>query len=130
MVDSEMQGWRLKKYGSVDDLELTALPVPVPEVGRVLIKVHAAALNFADGIMIEGKYQVRPATPFVMGAEVAGVVAVTVLQPRFGPGVMPNIVWSTSIGCFISRKAWTSRQRRLFRFPIQRRMSDYPTPYQ
>lgn len=74
MADGEMLGWRLSKYGSINDLELTALPIPAPEQGRVLIKVHAAALNFADGIMIEGKYQVRPTTPFIMGAEVAGVV--------------------------------------------------------
>lgn len=48
----------------------------VPAVGRdeVRIAVHAAGVNFPDGLIVQGKYQTRPALPFVPGSEVAGVV--------------------------------------------------------
>jgi NADPH2:quinone reductase len=36
--------------------------------------VRAAGCNFFDILMVQGKYQVKPAFPFVPGAEIAGVV--------------------------------------------------------
>lgn len=63
------------------DLKLTELPDPTPGAGQVLIDVHAAGCNFADILMVQGKYQVRPPLPFAPGAEVAGVVR------AIGPGV-------------------------------------------
>ncbi len=50
---------------------------PAVGAGQVLISVSAAALNFPDLLMLEGKYQHRPDPPFVPGIEGAGdVVAV------------------------------------------------------
>ena len=48
-------------------------PPPLTE-GGVRIRVRAAALNFADTLMIRGTYQVKPALPFVPGIEAAGEV--------------------------------------------------------
>lgn len=50
---------------------------PQAEVGPsdVLIDVKAAALNYPDVLIIQGKYQVQPELPFVPGGECAGVVA-------------------------------------------------------
>jgi NADPH2:quinone reductase len=48
--------------------------MPRPAVGEVLVRVEAAGVNFADLLMVEGRYQVRPPPPFVAGQEVAGVV--------------------------------------------------------
>jgi NADPH2:quinone reductase len=53
-------------------LEDVAVPEPAP--GEVRIRNHAAALNFYDILMIQGKYQVKPPLPFTPGSEVAGVV--------------------------------------------------------
>jgi NADPH2:quinone reductase len=53
----------------VDDL-----PDPAPAAGEVVIRVHAAALNFLDTLITRGKYQYKPALPFSPAAEVAGVV--------------------------------------------------------
>ncbi len=47
---------------------------PEPGAGQVRIRVHAAALNFADTLMIEGTYQETPPCPFVPGMEVCGIV--------------------------------------------------------
>jgi NADPH2:quinone reductase len=38
----------------------------------VRIRVAAAGLNFADTLIVEGRYQDRPALPFVPGMEIAG----------------------------------------------------------
>ena len=60
----------------MDPAALTVREVDPPRVGlrQVLIDVAAAGCNFADTLMVQGKYQVRPSFPFVPGAEVAGVV--------------------------------------------------------
>lgn len=51
---------------------------PSPEQGRICgdvrIRVRAAGINFADTLMIQGKYQVKPPLPFTPGLEVAGEV--------------------------------------------------------
>lgn len=56
------------------DLSVSEAPEPDIEPGMVLVDVHAAGVNFFDTLIIGGKYQVKPALPFVPGAEVAGVV--------------------------------------------------------
>lgn len=61
-------------WGEPSALGLGDLPVPEPAAGQVRLRVHAAGVNFADTLMIAGKYQERPAFPFVLGLEAAGVV--------------------------------------------------------
>ncbi|KAJ3009301.1 hypothetical protein HKX48_008036 [Thoreauomyces humboldtii] len=53
----------------------TSAPVPVPAPNEILIDVHASALNFFDILQIAGKYQIKKPHPFILGSEVAGVVA-------------------------------------------------------
>ena len=36
---------------------------------------HNTIENFVDGLICQGRYQIKPATPFVPGSEIAGVVA-------------------------------------------------------
>jgi len=55
-------------------LEPGELPDPVPGAGEVLIAVEAAGVNFADTLMVAGKYQEKPAFPFSPGLEAAGTV--------------------------------------------------------
>ena len=42
--------------------------------GQARVRVHAAALNFPDLLMAQGKYQLKPPLPFVAGMECAGEV--------------------------------------------------------
>jgi NADPH:quinone reductase len=62
------------QLGSVSDL--TVGETPSPELGpdQVRIGVKAAGVNFPDILMVEGKYQVKPALPFIPGLELSGVV--------------------------------------------------------
>jgi NADPH2:quinone reductase len=55
---------------------LAVKEVPVPPIGptQVRIGVHACGVNFADTLLIAGKYQLKPSPPFIPGLEVAGEV--------------------------------------------------------
>jgi len=55
--------------------------------GGIRIAVAAAGVNFADTVMIEGRYQNKPPLPFSPGMEAAGrVVEVAPGVTRFKPG--------------------------------------------
>ncbi|ANT60915.1 zinc-binding dehydrogenase [Salipiger sp. CCB-MM3] len=53
---------------------LQEIPRPDPGPGQLRLKIAACGLNFADLLMIEGRYQDTPETPFVLGMEVAGTI--------------------------------------------------------
>jgi NADPH2:quinone reductase len=45
-----------------------------PGKGQVVIDVKACGVNFPDVLIIQGKYQFKPAMPFSPGSEVSGIV--------------------------------------------------------
>jgi NADPH2:quinone reductase len=55
-------------------LVMEDVDLPEPKEGQVRVKVHSAALNFPDILLVAGKYQVKPALPFTPGLEVAGTI--------------------------------------------------------
>jgi len=74
-------------FDGVDALALGDIDAPRPGPGEVLIDVHAASISFMDCLMVAGKYQMRPPTPFVPGTDAAGVVAsIGEGVTRFAPG--------------------------------------------
>lgn len=103
------------QFGPPEDLRIEELPTPAAGSGEVVVKIHAAGVNFADVLMVAGTYQVRPPLPFVPGLEFAGVVTqvgADVQDWSVGDRVMGA---PTNGGCFaeyISMKA-----QRLFRLP-------------
>ena len=52
------------RYCGPDELELADIPDPVAAPGEAVIAIKAAALNFFDLLMIQGKYQIKPPFPF------------------------------------------------------------------
>jgi NADPH2:quinone reductase len=72
-----MRAIRCHRYGPPDMLTLDELPDLQPQAGEVVIDVKAATVNFADVLIIENRYQLKPPLPFSPGAEVAGVVRAT-----------------------------------------------------
>lgn len=62
------------QFGPPDLLELRDLPSPTPDRGQVVVSVKAASVNFPDVLIIENRYQFKPALPFSPGSELAGVV--------------------------------------------------------
>ena len=70
-----------RAWGEVDSLRVEEIAPPAPAADEVLIDVRATAVNYADSIMVAGRYQTRPPFPFSPGLETAGIVA------RCGPAV-------------------------------------------
>jgi len=63
------------EFGPLDALVVEARPDLDPGEGMVRIDVAAAGVNFVDGLICQGKYQLKPQVPFVPGSEVAGTVS-------------------------------------------------------
>ena len=87
-----------KAVGPPEELALEEMPDPAPGPGEVLVDMRAAAVNFPDLLVIEGKYQVIPPHPFVPGKEGAGVVAAIgegVEDLAVGDRVMVQAEWGT-----------------------------------
>ena len=63
-----------KALGGPDTLAVEEVAPPELVAGGVRIRVRAAGLNFADNLIISGKYQIKPALPFSPGFEIAGKV--------------------------------------------------------
>lgn len=87
-----------KELGPPENLVIEDLPALSPGPGQVVVENHAAAVNFPDLLVMEGKYQVRPPLPFTPGKEGAGVVksvgeGVTGLKP--GDRVMVQVEWGS-----------------------------------
>lgn len=53
---------------------LAEVPLAQPKAGEARVLIRACALNFADLLMAEGRYQERPPLPFVPGLEFAGII--------------------------------------------------------
>jgi len=60
--------------GPPETLKLVELDDPRPDLGELLIRVRATAINYPDVLIIEDKYQLRPPRPFAPGGEIAGEV--------------------------------------------------------
>jgi NADPH2:quinone reductase len=70
-----MRALRVNELGSAAKVlreEDVAIPEPGP--GQVRVRVAATALNFADDLLCQGKYQIRPDPPFTPGMELSGRV--------------------------------------------------------
>ncbi len=92
------------EWGGPGKLSVGDVDPPAPAAGEVAIDVKAAGVNFADTVIIQGTYQLRPEFPFVPGLEVAGTVA------ELGAGVDTvavgdRVVGIPNIGAFAERVA-------------------------
>jgi NADPH:quinone reductase len=65
---------RIHELDGLDALQLEEVPSPAPGAGEVRIAVHAAGVNFADTLVVEGRYQHKAPLPFSPGMEAAGEV--------------------------------------------------------
>jgi len=61
-------------YGPPEEMVVREVPDLVAGKGQVVVTVKACGINFPDVLMIQDKYQFKPALPFSPGGEVAGIV--------------------------------------------------------
>lgn len=69
-----MRAMLCRRLGPPGVLEPGTVPLPQAATGQVRIQVEACGINFPDLLLVAGKYQERPALPFIPGGEVAGVI--------------------------------------------------------
>lgn len=78
LICDSYDGWQALRVGEMPD--------PEPPPGTSLVRVEAAAVNFADLLIVAGQYQVKPDLPFVPGNEFAGVIESANGVTGFAPG--------------------------------------------
>lgn len=77
----------VRKFGTIDDLELGELTDPAAGPQDVIVGVRAVAVNYVDLLVIAGKYQFLPQLPFAPGKLPVGtVVACGAGVTAFKPG--------------------------------------------
>jgi NADPH:quinone reductase len=81
-----------RRFGTIDDLEISDIPKPTAGPAEAVVRIKAAALNFFDTLIIAGTYQHKPPFPFSPAAEFSGVVE------SVGPGVAGIVPGDRVIG--------------------------------
>jgi NADPH2:quinone reductase len=99
-----------RAYGPPEDLVLDEVPEPVPGPGQLLVRVHAAAVNFPDVLFIGGKYQVKIPPPFIPGNEIAGEV---IAAGDGAPFSLGQRVSGTTFGAFAEQALLEASQATL-----------------
>jgi NADPH2:quinone reductase len=92
------------ELGPLDTLSVEDRGSPVPGEGFVVVDVRAAGVNFVDGLLCQGRYQIKPPTPFVPGGEVAGEVTAVGLGVA-GIAVGDRVIAFTGFGGFAEQVA-------------------------
>jgi len=68
-----MRAVQIHAFGGPEVLALAEVPVPEPRRGQVLIRVHAAGVNYADTHTRTDEYLLSETPPFTPGGEVVGI---------------------------------------------------------
>lgn len=61
-------------FEGINALSLAEAAEPHPAADEVLVDVHATSVSYMDYLMTCGRYQMRPALPYIPGTDAAGVV--------------------------------------------------------
>jgi NADPH:quinone reductase-like Zn-dependent oxidoreductase len=69
-----MKAWRVHEFGPAEQMVFETIPRPVPAVGEVLVKVHAAGVGPWDAWIRAGKSALPQPLPLTLGADLAGEV--------------------------------------------------------
>lgn len=86
-----MKAYEIQQFG-IDNLALVEREKPEPKSAEVLVKFHAASLNYRDYMMVSGIYNPKlklPLVPFSDGAGEVVAVGEAVTKFKTGDRVMP-----------------------------------------
>ena len=94
---------RVHEFGGPEVMRIEEIEVPPPGKGEVLVRFHAAGVNFIDTYFRSGAYQ-PPSMPFVPGSEGAGEVI------ALGKGVKDvaegdRVAFVGSLGCYAAQRS-------------------------
>lgn len=88
-----------RELAPLDRLEVEDTDALTPGPGQVVVDVRASGVNFVDGLIVQGRYQIKPPLPCTPGSEVAGVVA-SVGEGVEGISVGDRVLATTGFGGF------------------------------
>src|SRR4026207_922396 len=86
-----MKAYEVQQFG-IEKLAVVERDIPQPKPGEVVVKFHAAALNYRDLMVVWGTYNPRlkmPAVPLSDGAGESTAVGEGVTKWKGGDRVMP-----------------------------------------
>lgn len=106
---------RVHRFGGPEELKVETVDVPAPGEGQVLLRQKAAAVHFADILVRENRYFLKPTPPCVLGLEGAGIVEAV------GPGVTDwkagdRAAYMFNLGAYAERRLVPAAQ--LYRPPV------------
>ena len=81
-----MKAWMVRSWGPPEGMTLEDVDEGNPAEDRIRVRIEAAGINFFEGLLVEGQYQIRPDLPFIPGIEGAGVVLAGPSSGRIRPG--------------------------------------------
>jgi NADPH:quinone reductase len=82
-----MRAARVTRLDGPEAIEVVEVDEPPnPDLQGVVVDVHAAGVAFPDALLTRGLYQYKPNPPFVLGAEIAGVVRSAPADSQWQPG--------------------------------------------
>jgi NADPH2:quinone reductase len=73
-MEAGMKAVLCREWGDPESLRVEEVARAPLGPSEARIRVHACGVNFADTLMVAGKYQVKPEFPFTPGLEAAGEV--------------------------------------------------------
>jgi NADPH2:quinone reductase len=89
-----------RALGPFDNVVVEQVDSPVAGSGQVLVSVRAAGVNYVDGLMCQGRYQIKFPTPYVPGGEIAGVVSAVSEEADGGFALGDRVMALTGFGAF------------------------------
>jgi NADPH2:quinone reductase len=92
-----MRAMRVHELG--ERLRLDEVPAPEPGPGQVRVRVRACGVNFADTLIVKGRYQEKPELPFAPGLEICGTVE-ALGEGVEGPAVGTRVAATCGTGGF------------------------------
>jgi NADPH:quinone reductase len=107
-----MRAARVMRLEGPDAIEVSEIDEPSGD--GVVVDVHAAGVAFPDALLSRGLYQYKLEPPFVVGAEIAGVVRSAPADSHVRPG--DRVTGLTMIGGGMAETAILDPQR-VFKLP-------------
>ena len=89
------------QVGSLDQLTVEERPSPDLYPTCVRITVTACGVNYVDALLVQGKYQIKPPTPFIPGMEIVGRV-IEVASDVAGINVGDRVFANIGLGGYVS----------------------------
>ena len=106
-----MKALLCRAFGPPESLSIEQVDTPAIGPDDVRVDVRAAALNFPDVLMIEGKYQSQPPFPFSPGGEFAGVVSAVGANVRT-LALGDSVFGGSGFGAFVEQLAISAQRLR------------------